>query len=181
MKRIKTLIVFVQLIFLGTNGYSANNCVYDIRIRSIDQTFYVKELVLFDFDNTEKLGETVAVNLTIYSDDGRGFDRVAGDHVYTSNIKFRHDDEVPYEVTGKSISKLNHPYVSKDFNKIEELMQYARAYSVRDDSNINPTDILFYSCNIGYGSCGCLASTSGACDCCCIYLYDCTWGIGLSL
>ena len=57
----------------------------DARVRSVDKEHYVKELILIDFKKTIALPEAFESFDSPFIDNGNGFDKVAGDGVYTSS------------------------------------------------------------------------------------------------
>ena len=98
---------------------SKSLCIYDARIRSIDEKKYVKEALLVDFEKVD-LPESISLKNCFMVDNGEGNDKVAGDGIYTSTEIFSHNETMPFEKVGVPISKLEKPIVQPGFDKVRD-------------------------------------------------------------
>lgn len=158
---------------------SKNLTVYDVRIRSIDENNYVKEMLIIDFDQNG-LTESVGYKDYYFVDNGEGNDKVAGDGVYTTTTTFKHDNQTPFEKVGTSKSILEKPILNTGFDKVTQITAFGKTYKFRDDTwmaDAGPEWIFNFSCDVSFGTCGCRAHSWGWCDCCCIGFSNCRTGV----
>lgn len=152
--------------------------VVDFRIRSINDTQYVKEIHLKDFSSQNLLGDVIGTNNEIYTDDGNENDLDAGDGIYTSLTVYTHDVNVPYNNHSLVTSYLSNSIVHPDFMYMSELNNYLQDYNIYKYEGNDESGPLFskpgvditvgIECPVTFGTCGCYAHKWGWCDCCCI-------------
>lgn len=110
-----------------TSYFKQNVAIVDARVRSVDREFYIKELLLLDFKKTAALIENFEFSGIVFTDNGQGYDKIAGDGIYTSAGKYPHSAKVPYRDDPATRSVLENPLVDADFVYEEELNDYLSA------------------------------------------------------
>lgn len=137
-----------------------NMSIYDARVRSVDETSYVRELFLANFSDQKWDKTSIGFEGFLFEDNGTGNDLVANDGVYTSVEFFSHDSKVPYMKDRLVRSVLATPIVSPEFKKFESLQELSMSYDLnRIDKNgakiAGPVATL--ECDVELCSDGCLA------------------------
>ena len=69
---------------------------YNVQIRSLDQTKYVKEISLLNLSQSGENSPVINFEQSTFIDNGRHHDLVANDGIYTSTKSFAHNAQVPY-------------------------------------------------------------------------------------
>ncbi len=133
--------------------FRQNVAIVDALIRSIDKEHYVKELLLKDFKKTIAIPELFEFDNTIFSDNGYGYDKRAGDGLYTSTDIFLHNNQVPYKQTDTEISVTNNSIVDKAFLYKNELSSYLQTYSTSGSKFTIKFDCDSYICSCNSCSC----------------------------
>lgn len=158
---------------------SENIAFYDARIRSMNRQQYVKEIVMLNFADQPWEKESLGFNQTSYVDNGKFYDQVAGDGVFTSTELFEYDDEVTYSTTEKVRSVLEQPIVDVSFRHqqaLDRVMSGGELGEVQMERFIKrPGGSIGGSvtCDLTFGVCGCIADKLGICNCCCIGISNC--------
>jgi hypothetical protein len=76
--------------------FQKNVAITNARVRSLNATTYVRELLLVDFAKQEPLMGSFGFRTDGFFDDGQGNDAKAGDGIYTSRNTYEHSGSVPY-------------------------------------------------------------------------------------
>jgi hypothetical protein len=79
-----------------TDFMKKNVAFTDARVRSLNESSFVKELVLTNFSDINLMPTSLVFKEYGYTDDGTHNDVIANDGIYTSVTQFNHDKEVPY-------------------------------------------------------------------------------------
>ncbi len=69
---------------------------YDVQIRSLNQTKYVKEISFLKLSGVGENSPEINFEESTFIDNGRHHDLVANDGIYTSTRTFVHNAQVPY-------------------------------------------------------------------------------------
>ena len=133
--------------------FRQNVAIVDALIRSIDKEHYVKELLLKDFKRTTAIPELFEFDNTIFSDNGYGYDKRAGDGLYTSTDIFLHNNQVPYKQTDTEISVTNNSIVDKTFLYKNELSNYLKNYPTSGAKFTIKYDCDIWMCSCNTCSC----------------------------
>ncbi len=144
-KKILSLLLYFPIILtLQTNGQDEKNnkdlylkqnvAIVDGLVRSINQSQYVKELLLVDFNKTEPLPDSLSFQGIGFADNGIGFDRIANDGIYTSLITFLHNDRIPYRSNVLKWSVNEYSIIDEQFSYINELNDYLSQYNYVDQN-----------------------------------------------
>ena len=150
--------------------------IFDLRIRSLDEVTYIKEVKMINFADDGQLPGSIDFNGSQYMDDGQGNDLQAQDGIYASVSTFVHDKARPYRPDAVTYSVLKSPIVHPDFSFRQELRGSMADYDLRPQT----AKILEVSCPVKFGCKGCLAERWGACYSCCICVdtSNCTITVG---
>lgn len=98
-------------------------CIYDCLERSIDSTIYIREALVLNFDTLQNLPLLLTFEDTDFSDNGTGYDEIAGDGLYTSIQTYEHNVDVPfYSMTRHSV--FGTVAVGRNFLHYNELYDY---------------------------------------------------------
>ncbi|MCC6459008.1 MAG: hypothetical protein IT260_00965 [Saprospiraceae bacterium] len=108
-----------SILFLSTGVFAQSDLSYwgknvalmDMRTRSISNTEYVREIAVFDFNKSSRLVETFGFREDAFADNGKDFDKKAGDGIYTSTKAYRHSEGVPFVAVGNTLSANNNKVV----------------------------------------------------------------------
>ncbi|MFN7118092.1 MAG: hypothetical protein ACK4TA_14925 [Saprospiraceae bacterium] len=152
--------------------------MFDARIHSLNQEEYVRELVFVSFSDDAQMPAIIAFDGVAFSDNGEQMDRVAGDGIYTSVEKFKHDARIPFLADQMLRSVMENPIVDPTFKHSKALADYSAAYTLR--ANEVQSRILEVTCPIKFGTNGCRAEQWGWCSNCCfsIDFDNCTVTVG---
>lgn len=155
--------------------FKANVSFTDARVRSLNQTEYVREVVLTDFSGDQEMPKSIIFDGTTLFDDGSYNDLKAGDGIYTSAAKLGHSDRVPYMDNIEVRSVMRKSIVDFDFLHESNFNNYVTSYSRPGIPTVEgkPSAKLSIKCKVEFGTCGCRADNYGWCDCCCITVSDC--------
>lgn len=156
---------------------SQNIAFFDARLRSMDETKYVKEIVLTNFGTEAWDKEAITYKSTVYTDNGEGFDLVKGDGVFTSEYTYMHDQKHPYDAKHTVVSVMSQPLVHTTFQHQAALKTAGQQYELRQGDS----KLIEVTCPVEFGTCGCYADEWGLCNCCCVTIHtdDCEVTIGI--
>lgn len=155
-----------------------NVAFYDARIRSLDESSYVRELYFVNFSDQKQAVRNCFFDGHTYSDDGTGRDNIAGDGVFTSVEVYQYDDRIRYKRGVEIRSVLEKPVIHPDFKYRSKLSAFETTYELR--KNQLQTRVFEVTCKITFGGGGCRACDwfgGSACDYC-FSLSECTVTVG---
>lgn len=151
--------------------------LFDSRNRSLNSSTFVSELYFIDFSNNpKKMPYKVVVQDVTFLDDGTLHDKVANDGIFTSIITGNHNVDFPYLANETIRSIQRGPIVSSNFLHSNSLKN---TYGNYEYAAVGIYVEL--SCDIEFGTSGCLADDWGWCDDCCFTISNChsiTVGVG---
>ena len=101
--------------------WNAHLAVLDMRTRVVGATAYVREIRLRNFQNPDSLPSAFGFAADLFSDDGKGFDQLAGDGLYTSRRCFAHQPAFPPVSVGQRLAAVDGVIVGMDFKHIDLL------------------------------------------------------------
>ena len=104
--------------------FKENVAIVDARVRSVDKEYYVRELILKDFKRTIALPEAFEFFDSPFIDNGKGFDKIAGDGVYTSSSIYLHNEKVPFLNSATERSVAEQALADNAFSHKNELQLY---------------------------------------------------------
>lgn len=161
--------------------FDQNVAFADARVRSVSRKKYIREIVLVNFSEFNKMPASVIFDGTTFFDDGSFNDLTAYDGIYTSAAIFNHSERVPYyeDLTLRSV--MEETIIDYKFKHRSKLDKITDTYvKPRSSSNgIYKLLVVTMECDIKYGTCGCRADEYGWCDCCCIRLTNCRISVSI--
>ena len=163
---------------LSLEEFSQKNVsFFDARIRSINETQYVRELYFVNFSDVELRIDNTYFEGRQYSDNGEGLDLVANDGIFTSIDLFQYNERVQYDSSNPNRSVLDRPIVSPNFIHYEKLAELEVNYHFRGLPKQARTRLgLEINCNIIWTGGGCKACDwwgGGYCDWCFTFPSNC--------
>lgn len=105
-----------------------NVAIVDAIIRSIDQGHYVKELFIYDFKKAIQIPAIFEFDNVVFTDNGLGYDAVAGDGIYTSSEQYMHSNSIPYQNGALRRSVMESCIIDVNFNQKAGLESYLNSY-----------------------------------------------------
>lgn len=155
-----------------------NVAFYDARIRSLNETSYVRELYFANFSDEKLSVQTTYFEGNVYFDNGLNNDLVANDGIFASNEVFKHDQRIPYDRINQVRSVLEKPVVHPDFKQNVKLAVLESSYELRKSQL--QTRIFEVTCKVTFTGGGCRACDwwgGRHCDWC-FSLSECTVTVG---
>ncbi len=141
----------------------------DARIRSINSSEYVREIVTKDFNETSEFNQGYMVfHEEEFNDLGEGYDETGGDGIFTSANVYEHDDERAYNPSELITSISQTAVVDEKFEHDDDLMAYLASYPYHDTT---PSSIIEITCKIRTYYCPPWSINLGVW---CIEIYACT-------
>jgi hypothetical protein len=131
-------IASIPVDIVSTEGdfFKENMALLDLRIRSISNINFVKEVYIGNF-STQKWDKNILVlNENNYQDDGLENDVKANDGIYTSTETFLHDKVRPYKSNAKLYSVLESPIIDPKFTQKQKLHSFIDSYELRSAESI---------------------------------------------
>jgi len=133
-----------------TMYFKENVAIVDARVRSVDKEHYVRELIMIDFKKAIALPEAFEFFDSPFIDNGKGFDKIAGDGVYTSSNNYLHNEKVPYLNSATERSVTGQALADIAFSHKNELQNYLSSIASKFVVSLD-CDIYTCHCN----SCPC--------------------------
>jgi len=132
-----------------------NVAIVDAIIRSIDQGHYVKELFMVDFKKTIRIPTIFEFDDDVFTDNGVGYDAIAGDGIYTSSEQYMHSNSIPYQNGISRRSVMESCIIDVHFNQKVSLESYLKSYVIPGSHGkfIVSIDCDIYVCNCSSCSC----------------------------
>jgi hypothetical protein len=180
-----SVIVMVTLYVSPYNLYSQSSSDYwaknvallDFRVRNVNETGYVREIVAFDFSKSQSLPDNFGYNDDAFYDDGKNYDKKAGDGIYTSRTLRQYNSSITFTGVDKTKSFIGKPIVDYDFQYEEQLRKI-----ISPSTNAGPGIGISIKCKSKTcdcpQSCRCLACDWGMTTWC-LDLYDCEIEVGV--
>lgn len=131
-----------------TNYLRRNVSFIDVRVRALNQDYYVKDILVVDFLQTSSIPDSMSFLGVPLTDDGTGFDLTAGDGFYTSIDSFQLENYSETDPLVKSV--YDKAIIDSTFAWPDELDNYL--------SNYNPPGagekwIIRMTCNVMWCTC----------------------------
>lgn len=159
--------------------FKENVALFDFRARAVDPANFVKELVFADFSEEGVLGKAIVFEGIAFTDDGKQFDRKAGDGVFAAVEKQPYNESVKAGTLTGSQPKsfLDAPIVNASFKKSAELSTYQATTQryIANEPNARAALPPVYICDVEYGGNHCRAAQWGWCQDCCVLITNCRW------
>lgn len=154
----------------------------DARVRSISEIKYVREVVLINFAEENRMPSTLIFDGTTFFDDGCYNDLQANDGIYASAAEFGHSERLPYDREQTVKSVMEQIVIDHNFQYADRIEDIANIYSKpanskgivkAEDRHSLGVAIITLDCDIEFNTCGCRADRWGWCNCCCFSLTNC--------
>jgi hypothetical protein len=193
IKRSLKLLMFSLVMLAGTaDGWAQLSnefflkhvAIVDATERSINEKEYVRQVKLKAFDEGEKLSVDLGNEGYGFLDDGKGYDEVAGDGIYTTLNTFPYSKENPYNEDLKEKSVAAGAIINPEFLHNEALKEYLlQNPSPKVDGGLEVSiecDVTWCSCSSPCG--GCNVKLGGRTRCVsCPKLNNCKFNITWSI
>ena len=145
--------------------FKENMAIFDARVRTLDETSFVKELYLANFSDKSWGRNQIGFDNIVFQDNGEGNDLVANDGIFTSLEKFNFNEKVKYQKGLETLSVMNVIVTSPEFKYSKKLGELKSKYKVQTISNLN-NGILAkagpkaeITCDVEICSSGCIADS----------------------
>ncbi|MBD3425136.1 MAG: hypothetical protein GF417_11935 [Candidatus Latescibacteria bacterium] len=160
--------------------FDKNVVFADARIRSISSVEYIKEIVLINFSEEDRMPNSIIFNETTFFDDGSYNDLKPNDGIYSSAAIFPHCKMVPYDKELNLKSVMEKMVIDFEFQHADKIRNISEIYVKPNSSSdgIFKVGKILLDCDIEFGTCGCRADKWGWCDCCCFTLSNCHITVG---
>lgn len=163
--------------YLAYKNTNENIALVDARIRTINTTTFLKELLIVDFSKNKEVSipETFTYEEIVFSDNGSGYDEVKGDGLFTAVTPMNFTEQIPYIEGQDRRSVLSSAVVNESFKHTTNLLSYIESNSIKYKTiqgvGTKTGPVLTISCDF-YWVCGCWNS------CCGWVVRNCNFTIG---
>ncbi len=143
--------------------FKENMSIFDARIRTLNETSFVKELYLANFSDKSWDRKQIGFDNIAFQDDGKGNDLVANDGIFTSMKNFDFNEEISYRKGVEILSVMNVIVTSPEFKYSEKLNKLKSEYKIQSASNLDSNSAAKagpkaeISCDVEICSTGCIA------------------------
>lgn len=143
--------------------FKKNMSIFDARVRTLDETSFVKELFLANFSDKSWDRNQIGFDNIVFQDNGEGYDLVANNGIFTSLKKFNFNEKVKYQEGFETFSVMDVIVTSPEFNFSKELNELKSNYNIQTISNSNNGIIAKsgpkaeITCDVEICSSGCIA------------------------
>lgn len=142
--------------------FKENISIFDARVRSINSKLFVKELYLVNFSDKKWDQAKIGFEEILFQDDGKGYDEIKGDGVFTSVSSYEFNEKVIFRKGVSVYSVMDKIITSPEFKHSEELNFFKSKYVMK---SFNKSDNSFtdkgpkaeISCDVEICSSGCIA------------------------
>ena len=163
----------------NSDYWKQNVAILEMRVRTINPTAYVREIVLLDFNKSEPLAIQFGFGSDLFSDNGLGFDLQSGDGIYTAENSYLHNPNLPYSITCRTQAAGQAIIIDEHFqfkNQLKKTVSMLHHLSGMPDNNrLTECQLKFCSCP---GACICFACEWGPAAWC-LDWYACNTSISL--
>ncbi len=111
--------------------FRENVAIYGTFTRNLDAKTYVKEIKLVSFSADYKLPEGFGIKGVTVSDDGRQYDLVAGDGIYTSVEKYEITEKQAGNPVGVSVPVTDKIIVDLSFKQEVQLNEVVNDFKIK--------------------------------------------------
>ncbi len=143
--------------------FKENMSIFDARVRTINESFFVKELYLANFSDRSWDKNEIGFDNTLFKDNGEGNDLVANDGIFTSVEEFEFNNKIVYEKDIEVKSVMNEMITSPEFKHAKKLNQLKADYQIhtiyetKDGLTGRDGPKAELSCDVEICSSGCIA------------------------
>jgi hypothetical protein len=176
IKRGMKMVLFsMVMIFMGYRGYAQftedffarHVAIVAATERSISEREYVRQIRLKIFEGTQTGPIVIGNDGYALQDDGKGYDQLRGDGIYTSEKTFPHTEANPYNSEELIKSVMESAIVNNNFKHREELQEYLNENPPVENSTGLEISI---ECDVSWCSCkskcgGCYIQWGGTVGC----------------
>jgi hypothetical protein len=143
--------------------FKENMSIFDARVRTLNETSFVKELYLANFSDKSWDRNQIGFDNIAFQDNGEGNDLVANDGIFTSIKKFSFNEKVAYRKNIKTLSVMNVTVTAPEFKHSKKLNELKSEYKIKTiaslDNNVaakaGPNGSI--TCDVEICSSGCIA------------------------
>jgi hypothetical protein len=143
--------------------FKENMSIFDARVRTLNETSFVKELYLANFSDKSWDRNQIGFDNIAFQDNGEGNDLVANDGIFTSIKKFNFNEKVAFRKNIKTLSVMNVTVTAPEFKHSKKLNELKSEYKIKTvaslDNNVaakaGPKASI--TCNVEICSSGCIA------------------------
>ena len=114
--------------------FKENMSIFDARVRTLNETTFVKELYLANFSNKSWDRNQIGFDNLVFQDNGEGNDLVANDGIFTSIKAFNFNDKISYDKNDEILSVMNTSVVSPDFRHTDKLNELKSKHNIKKHS-----------------------------------------------
>ena len=143
--------------------FKKNMSIFDARVRTLNETSFVKELYLANFSDKSWDRNEIGFENIVFQDNGEGNDLVANDGIFTSIDEFNFNEKISYNKNIEILSVMNTSIVSPEFRYLDKLNDLKLKYKIKkywsvDDSFTTSKDpVGTITCDVEICSSGCIA------------------------
>jgi hypothetical protein len=116
--------------------FKENMSIFDARVRTLNETSFVKELYLANFSDKSWDRNQIGFDNVVFQDNGEGNDLVANDGIFTSIKKFNFNEKVIYRKGIKTLSVMDVIVTSPEFKYSKKLNDLKSKYEIQTVSSL---------------------------------------------
>lgn len=117
--------------------FKENMSIFDARVRTLNETTFVKELYLANFSDKSWDRNQIGFDNIVFQDNGEGNDLVANDGIFTSIKKFNFNEKVTYREGIKTLSVMDVVVTSPEFKYSKKLNDLKSNYEIQSISSLD--------------------------------------------
>lgn len=117
--------------------FKENMSIFDARVRTLNETSFVKELYLANFSDKSWDRDQIGFDNIAFQDNGEGNDLVANDGIFTSIKKFNFNDKITYRKDVKTLSVMDVIVISPEFKYSRKLKDLKNNYEIQSISRLD--------------------------------------------
>lgn len=110
--------------------FKENMSIFDARVRTLNESFFVKELYIANFADRSWDKSEIGFDNTLFKDNGEGNDLIANDGIFTSVEKFNFNDKIVYDKEVELKSVMNKMITSPSFKHTKKLNDLKAEYRI---------------------------------------------------
>lgn len=143
--------------------FKENISIFDARVRSLNETSFVKELYLANFSEKNWDRNQIGFDNIAFQDNGKGNDLVANDGIFTSVETFNFNTEIIYRKGVEVLSVMDVSITDPEFKHSDKLKKLKSEYKVKTLSSLNANIAAktgpnaSITCDVEICSSGCIA------------------------
>ncbi|QCE43054.1 hypothetical protein [Psychroserpens sp. NJDZ02] len=117
--------------------FKENISIFDARVRTLNETSFVKELYLANFSDKSWDRNQIGFDNIVFQDNGEGNDLVANDGIFTSVKKFNFNEKVTYRKDVKTLSVMDVIVTAPEFKYSNKLIDLKSKYEMQSISDLD--------------------------------------------